>query len=95
MKHFILGGVVSAGLALSLSACSEIEGVDYLRLGHPADPTSKAGKLEGMSRALVPENITPVPDLKAAKAATPSSGTKTMDQGSTPGGSMSGHRGSH
>lgn len=52
-------------LLLGLSACREIEGVDYLNIGHPADPTAPAGKTAKMSRALISENINVRPDLEA------------------------------
>ncbi len=57
-------------LSLGLSACDEIEGVDYLRMGHPADPQAASGKTARMSRALTPENINVRPDLGGNGSAT-------------------------
>ena len=62
---------LSASLTLAIAACGEIEGVDYLTLGHPADPAAQAGKHEAMSRSLEPEIITVKPDLKPAASAKP------------------------
>ncbi len=90
MKPIILGGMAGVALAVTLAACAEIEGIDYLRLGHPADPDSLPGRVERMSNALVPENITPRPKLEAAK---PAQTTKTKEGGSAM--DHSTHRGSH
>ena len=59
--------VLSMGFLLALSACGEIEGIDYLSLGHPADPDARTGKQQRMSSSLVPELITVKPDVAPAK----------------------------
>ena len=87
MKPIILGGMASMALALSLTACAEIEGIDYLRLGHPADPDARPGQVERMSNALRPENITPRPKLEAVRPAKTREGGSAMDHST--------HRGSH
>ena len=69
MKKQVLRGVgVGFGLLLALSACREIEGVDYLNVGHPADPAAPMGKTSRLSRALVPENLDVRPELEAKGA---------------------------
>ncbi|MCF6199093.1 MAG: hypothetical protein L3J67_06780 [Hyphomicrobiaceae bacterium] len=74
------------GLLLGLSACDEIEGVDYLRQGHPADPGASSGKPAKMSRALTPENINVRPQLGGV-------GSSTPQQQNSP--AVTNHRGSH
>ena len=66
VKKKVFRGVgVGLFLIMSLSACGEFEGVDYLTMGHPADPGAQSGKKPYMSRALSPENIDVRPDLSA------------------------------
>ena len=64
---------LGAGFAalLALSACREIEGVDYLDRGHPADPAAPTGRGARMSNALTPENIDVKPELGAIGSASP------------------------
>ena len=78
-KRFIWSVIVSAGVLGALTACSEIEGVDYLPFGHPADAGARSGKQEVMSRSLMPELITVKPDVKAAAPAKTGSATKPVD----------------
>ncbi len=92
MKHIIKPVLLSMGVLLALSACREIEGVEYLNVGHPADPEAQAGKKARMSRALNPENITVRPDLEAVGSAAPAS-PATMDHSKM--GHTTTHRGSH
>lgn len=69
--------ILSTGFILALSACSDIEGVDYLPLGHPADIDSRSGKTEPMSNALLPELITITPHAKSATTGAATPGTST------------------
>ena len=69
--------ILSASMMLALTACSEIEGVDYLSLGHPADSDARSGKHERMSNSLEPELITVQPDVKAAEPAKAGSAAKS------------------
>ncbi len=87
MKHIIPKGMLGATILLSLTACGEIEGIDYLRLGHPADPQARPGQVERMSNALIPENITPKPKLEEIGTAPAASRAQPAGQGM--------HRGSH
>lgn len=66
-------------MMLALTACGEIEGVDYLSLGHPADPDAQSGRHERMSNSLEPEIITVRPDLKAAEPAKAGEAAAPMD----------------
>ncbi len=78
-KRFIGRVSASAGILLALTACTEFEGVDYLRYGHPADPVARAGKQESASRALTPEIISVEPDVKPSAPAKQGSGTPPID----------------
>ncbi len=79
-------------LLLAMTACDEIEGVDYLTRGHPADPAAPAGKRPAISRALVPENINVQPELQKYGRSGPSRPTSSM---AMPAMDHSGKRGSH
>ena len=63
MNRVVLRVAFSVSILLALGGCDEIEGVDYLNIGHPADPGSPAGHRAGISRALVSENVDVRPDL--------------------------------
>ncbi len=62
-KKIILKLGLGTSLLLALVGCREIEGVDYLNAGHPADPGAMAGRPLPMSRALVSENEDVRPEL--------------------------------
>ncbi len=63
MKSIKLRAVIGMSILLALSGCDEYEGVDYLNIGHPADPGAPSGKQARMSGTLVPENINVRPQL--------------------------------
>ena len=63
MKSFVIRVAIGMSILLALSGCDEYEGVDYLNIGHPADPGAPTGKRARMSGALVSENINVSPQL--------------------------------
>ena len=63
MKSFVIRAAMGMSILLALSGCEEYEGVDYLNIGHPADPAAPTGKRARMSSALVSENINVSPQL--------------------------------
>ena len=71
MKNFILRAAIGMSILLSLTGCEEYEGVDYLNIGHPADPASATGKRARMSRALMPETINVTPEFGSLGSFTP------------------------
>ncbi len=63
MKSFVIRAAIGMSILLALSGCEEYEGVDYLNIGHPADPGAPSGKRARMSGALTSENISVTPQL--------------------------------
>ena len=81
MKRIVIRVALGFGVLLMLSGCEEYEGVDYLNIGHPADPVAASGQRARMSGALVSENINVSPQLGSigSSAARMQTTAPTMD----------------